>query len=470
MKYLAILLLTKVVLAQGISVIPNNSPVGVKLNQVGNIVKRNSCDQFRSTHLNITLTPTCYGANLRHAKSTIDPHGGDIKMNVKLTNGGEHFESNTFFSPEVTWPNTYGQSCAWDMDTNKIRCLITNGNSSANVTYNCSYSKQKFFLDDFLDCKRSGDPLSQSDLNKEVKCKFFYNWKGTGYAAKKSYTKKAGIANCGIRGKNTMEVSTEIVSGADDNTESEIGEGEINVLIPNLTIKKRVGVREMSTGRVFFNGSSSDVNVEFFQKDEAKDQWVKLDYKGSIGLNDFEDCLSVKAAFLGRNQFCGSYYSPLMLIFNSQLPQFLGRSSFPLINDVPVIHWVEPNSKAYFLALDRNDDGKIDSALELFGNQNESGNGFEALAKYDSNGDGLINNKDDIYGRLILWNDINGNGVSEKKELYSLASKEVSEINLNYKHGNIPFEGRAEAREMSSFTMKDGKTGQVYDIWFSPAR
>ncbi|MFG1492035.1 hypothetical protein [Halobacteriovorax sp. ZH4_bin.1] len=455
--------------AQGISVIPNNTALGVKLNQVGNVVKKNSCDQFRSKHLNITLTPTCYGANLRHAKSSIDPRGGDIKMNVKLSNGGKLFESNTTFSPQVTWPNTYGQSCNWEADTNKVKCLIQSGNSSRNIDYNCSYNKEKFFLNDYLDCSRKGDPLGQADLNKKVKCKFFYNWKGTGYAAKSSYTKKPGIANCGIRGKETMDVETHIVSGADDTAESEIHEGEVNVLISEIQIPKRTGARDLSTGKVQFSGRSSDVNVEFFQHNVNEDKWVKLDYKGSIGLNDFEDCLNIKAAFLGRNQFCGSYYSPLMLFFDSELPQFLGRSSFPLINDVPIINWVEPNSKGYFLALDRNGDGKINSALELFGNQNTYENGFRALAKYDSNNDGIIDANDEIYSNLILWNDLNGNGVSESSELTSLLKRGVTSISLDYKKGHIAFEGRAEARERSIFTTEDGRNGSVYDIWFSPA-
>ncbi|MEH0861018.1 MULTISPECIES: hypothetical protein [Halobacteriovorax] len=457
------------VFAQGISVIPNNTALGVRLNQVGNVIKKNSCDQFRSKHLNITLTPTCYGANLRHAKSTIDPRGGDIRMNVKLSNGGQHFESNTVFSPQVTWPNTYGQSCTWNAESNDVNCLIKSGNSSRDVKYKCAYKRAKFFLNDALDCRRQGDPLAQAALNSNIKCKFFYNWKGTGYAAKSSYTKKPGLANCGIRGKEAMDVSTEIVSGAQEDTESEIHEGEVNVSIAQLSIPKRVGARDLSTGRVIFSGSSSDVRVEFFQHNEKEDKWVKLDYKGSIGLNDFEDCLNVKAAFLGRNQFCGSYYSPLMLFFDANLPDFLGRSSFPLINDVPVVNWVEPNSKGYFLAIDRNGDGKINSALELFGDQNTYENGFRALAKYDSNNDGVIDINDEVYSNLILWNDLNGNGISESSEMTTLPKKGVTSINLEYKRGHIAFEGRAEAREKSTFTTEDGRIGSVYDIWFSPA-
>lgn len=42
-----------------------------------------------------------------------------------------------------------------------------------------------------------------------------------------------------------------------------------------------------------------------------------------------------------------------------------------------------------FLAVDKNNNGTIDDVTELFGNSSETG--FEELAEYDSNEDGVIN-------------------------------------------------------------------------------
>jgi hypothetical protein len=42
------------------------------------------------------------------------------------------------------------------------------------------------------------------------------------------------------------------------------------------------------------------------------------------------------------------------------------------------------------LAWDRNGNGKIDSGLELFGDQRGATNGFEELRKLDTNSDGFI--------------------------------------------------------------------------------
>ena len=54
-----------------------------------------------------------------------------------------------------------------------------------------------------------------------------------------------------------------------------------------------------------------------------------------------------------------------------------------------------------FLALDRNDDGVINDGSELFGTK--SGDGFADLAKYDSDGNGWIDENDEIFSRLKVW-------------------------------------------------------------------
>lgn len=59
------------------------------------------------------------------------------------------------------------------------------------------------------------------------------------------------------------------------------------------------------------------------------------------------------------------------------------------------------NSGSGFLALDKNGDGRINDGGELFGAR--SGDGFSELAMYDSDGNGWIDEADEVYDKLTVW-------------------------------------------------------------------
>ncbi len=61
-----------------------------------------------------------------------------------------------------------------------------------------------------------------------------------------------------------------------------------------------------------------------------------------------------------------------------------------------------------FLALDKNGDGTINDGNELFGTK--SGDGFKDLAAYDQDGNGWIDEADNVFSKLKIWTkDANGN-------------------------------------------------------------
>lgn len=179
--------------------------------------------------------------------------------------------------------------------------------------------------------------------------------------------------------------------------------------------------------------------------------------------------VEIDAAFPGQTGFCGGYYSPLMLFFGKERPAFNGSSDFKLSN-AGKTYWVEKDAPGYFLVLDRNGNGKIDDAEELFGSQDSETNGFEVLKKLDSNHDGVIDNKDKMWNKLMLWNDKNGDGIAQPDELEPL-SKRVTKISLKYKAVNKAYGSTAQARQAAEFWYKDGKKtvkGEIEDIWFAP--
>ena len=117
-----------------------------------------------------------------------------------------------------------------------------------------------------------------------------------------------------------------------------------------------------------------------------------------------------------------------------------------------------------FLVIDKNNNGYIDNGSELFGNfttknnGDMANNGFEALKDYDTNGDLIIDYRDDKFSELRVWQDLNSDGISQSGELKTLKEAGISRLNLNNSEtSNEVLEGNS-ITHTGSFVRNDGTT------------
>jgi Ca2+-binding RTX toxin-like protein len=88
--------------------------------------------------------------------------------------------------------------------------------------------------------------------------------------------------------------------------------------------------------------------------------------------------------------------------------------------------WAGP--KDGLLVVDLNGDGKITTSAELFAQGSVTG--FTALAAYDTDHNGILNAQDAGFATLKIWQDANGNGVTDAGELKNLADVHIASIDL----------------------------------------
>jgi len=155
---------------------------------------------------------------------------------------------------------------------------------------------------------------------------------------------------------------------------------------------------------------------------------------------------------------------PLMITLGQDAGKLSGASvAFDLQSNGKQVQLPFASSGGW-LALDKNNNGKIDDGTELFGPQ--SGNGFSDLAQLDSNHDGVLDEADPAFAQLKLWTGVDSNG---KDQLQSLKQVNIGAILLP--SVSSPFtikdpQNHAVAALSRSgvYLTEDGKAGQISQI------
>lgn len=195
---------------------------------------------------------------------------------------------------------------------------------------------------------------------------------------------------------------------------------------------------QMLEGRNSAKQPVYETNVFTNQYYHREEEYTKFSTTGTVKTADGKELsfnleLSMSRRFeeyyessysTGRVRYC----DPLVINLDTDVAQVSDQKFFFDLDQDGVQEEISTLKKGSgFLALDLNGDGEINDGGELFGAK--SGNGFEDLAKYDSDGNGWIDEADEIWKKLLIWTkDDEGND-----KLYHLSDLGVGAIGL----GNV---------------------------------
>lgn len=115
------------------------------------------------------------------------------------------------------------------------------------------------------------------------------------------------------------------------------------------------------------------------------------------------------------------------------------------------------------LALDRNQNGRIDSGKEMFGEQNGHANGYAQLRRYDDNRDGIIDASDSIFTalKLLRWQ------ADGSQQLQTLSEAGIASLSLQERQMNQASTAQGDAISTgSTVKFSDGRERQMADLWY----
>ncbi len=223
--------------------------------------------------------------------------------------------------------------------------------------------------------------------------------------------------------------------------------------------------------------SESELMVNLDMAPVAPDQTVtrlldvsesyEFEVSGNISLAD-GSTLSVDLSSYRQSEYTlditQNFQDPLVIqLTPGEIELTSERIGFDLDSDGETqesIFFVTGNSR--FLALDRDQNGQIDSGAELFGAV--SGNGYQELAVFDEDGNGFIDAGDSVFSQLqLIAKDSQGNDL-----ITSLKDAGIGAIYLSSAATPLGIEKSgvlaAQVRASSFYLTESGRLGATHQV------
>ncbi|MFE8644371.1 hypothetical protein ACFX58_04720 [Sphingomonas sp. NCPPB 2930] len=220
-------------------------------------------------------------------------------------------------------------------------------------------------------------------------------------------------------------------------------------------------LNDHEAGSDFYNDSS---NFEFASENGDEEGWARASRLRQLlskaGLNVNDEPLQEKAN--------SGISSPIIIDLGGdgiETTSFLTGNTVLFDVDCDGIKdktaWI--SKKDAFLAVDKNGNGLIDGVDELFGGR-ERGDGFAKLADFDTNEDGVIDKNDKCYSALLLWQDFNGDGITDDSELSQASAAGLQSINTKHETQNILNNGNLLGEVADA--VFNNRTVNAIDVYF----
>ncbi|WMC94048.1 hypothetical protein [Kineothrix sp. MB12-C1] len=240
---------------------------------------------------------------------------------------------------------------------------------------------------------------------------------------------------------------------------------------------KRWDYNEMFTGIRNMQGASSGpvTEVLYYQREiyYREEESTSFSAEGTVICADGRELRFQMD--IGMSRSFSAYYEenyvqiqtrmcdPLVINLEGNMAQMEDQTFFFDIDGDGVLDEISKlNKKSGYLAFDKNGDGIINDGNELFGAK--SGNGFQDLAAYDSDGNGWIDEADDIWEKLCIWvKDENGD------KCYKLSEKKIGAICLSNISTDFSLNNERNAvngmiRRTGLFLYENGGAGSIQHL------
>lgn len=232
----------------------------------------------------------------------------------------------------------------------------------------------------------------------------------------------------------------------------------------------------MSGLNAFGGFSAMATTMTYTQVDYSEEEFTSFNAKGLAMTEDgrqldFNIAVSMSRTFMQYTQVQVpnpfALMDPLMINVSSSVANISDQKfTFDLDADGTMEEISRPGEGSGFLAYDKNEDGVINDGTELFGAI--SGDGFADLRQYDDDGNGWIDENDEIFQKLKVWYK-NGDG---EDELVDLLSADVGAIYLGsqqtdfslFSQGGLGDVMNAMIRATGFFFKESGGVGTIQHV------